>query len=116
MKIWTLIAKYGYRTLDKYACFCDEDPSELLTKDENYSDTLWDLENRLYDNFGYLFVNDLTDEDTEGWEEDDFDNHDEEMFNDFNENLNYEAYEVDCQETDDILIDERICKSQAPSN
>lgn len=107
MKIWILTVKYGFQGLDSFVCFCDEDPTELLLS-KDYADTLFSLEDELYCEYGYLYKEDLTDEDTEDWSSEDFDEYEDAQYQDFCERLNFEAYETDTPEGYSILIDERI--------
>ena len=98
MKIWTLEVSL-VRTLGYYTCYCDEDPVKLLLSDD-YVDTLSELQDNLYNEFGYMFEEDLTDEDFDDWEDS--------QFSDFCDNLHFEAREVEADEGNEILIDERI--------
>ena len=107
MKIWILTVKYGFQDLDSFVCFCDEDPTELLLSND-YADTLFSLEDELYCEYGYLYKEDLTDEDTEDWSSEDFDEYEDAQYQDFCEHLSFEAYETDTPEGYSILIDERI--------
>ena len=97
MKIWTL--EVGLvRTLGYYTCYCDENPVKLLLSDD-YVDTLSELQDNLYNEFGYMFEEELTDEDFDDWEDS--------QFSDFCDNLHFEAREVEADEGNEILIDER---------
>lgn len=98
MKIWTLEVSL-VRTLGHYTCYCDEDPVKLLLSDD-YVDTLSELQDNLYNEFGYMFEEELTDEDFDDWEDS--------QFSDFCDNLHFEAREVETDEGNEILIDERI--------
>ena len=98
MKIWTLEVRL-VRTLGYYTCYCDEDPVKLLLSDD-YVDTLSELQDNLYNEFGYMFEEELTDEDFDDWEDS--------QFSDFCDNLHFEAREVEADEGNEILIDERI--------
>ena len=98
MKIWTLEVSL-VRTLGYYTCYCDEDPVKLLLSDD-YVDTLSELQDNLYNEFGYMFEEELTDEDFDDWEDS--------QFSDFCDNLHFEAREVETDEGNEILIDERI--------
>ena len=98
MKIWTLEVSL-VRTLGHYTCYCNEDPVKLLLSDD-YVDTLSELQDNLYNEFGYMFEEELTDEDFDDWEDS--------QFSDFCDNLHFEAREVEADEGDEILIDERI--------
>ena len=98
MKIWTLEVSL-VRTLGYYTCYCDEDPVKLLLSDD-YVDTLSELQDNLYNEFGYMFEEELTDEDFDDWEDS--------QFSDFCDNLHFEAREVEADEGNEILIDERI--------
>lgn len=98
MKIWTLEVRL-VRTLGYYTCYCDEDPVKLLLSDD-YVDTLSELQDNLYNEFGYMFEEELTDEDFDDWEDS--------QFSDFCDNLHFEAREVETDEGNEILIDERI--------
>ena len=98
MKIWTLEVSL-VRTLGHYTCYCDEDPVKLLLSDD-YVDTLSELQDNLYNEFGYMFEEELTDEDFDDWEDS--------QFSDFCDNLHFEAREVEADEGNEILIDERI--------
>ena len=97
MKIWTLEVSL-VRTLGYYTCYCDEDPVKLLLSDD-YVDTLSELQDNLYNEFGYMFEEELTDEDFDDWEDS--------QFSDFCDNLHFEAREVEADEGNEILIDER---------
>ena len=97
MKIWTLEVIL-VRTLGYYTCYCDEDPVKLLLSDD-YVDTLSELQDNLYNEFGYMFEEELTDEDFDDWEDS--------QFSDFCDNLHFEAREVEADEGNEILIDER---------
>ena len=97
MKIWTLEIRL-VRTLGYYTCYCDEDPVKLLLSDD-YVDTLSELQDNLYNEFGYMFEEELTDEDFDDWEDS--------QFSDFCDNLHFEAREVEADEGNEILIDER---------
>ena len=97
MKIWTLEVSL-VRTLGHYTCYCDEDPVKLLLSDD-YVDTLSELQDNLYNEFGYMFEEELTDEDFDDWEDS--------QFSDFCDNLHFEAREVEADEGNEILIDER---------
>ena len=99
MKIWTLEVSL-VRTLGYYTCYCDEDPVKLLLSDE-YSDTLSELQDDLYNDFGNMFK----EEDTEDWNQDEWE---DSQFSDFCENLHFKAREVETDEGNEILIDERI--------
>ena len=98
MKIWTLEVSL-VRTLGHYTCYCDEDPVKLLLSDD-YVDTLSELQDNLYNEFGYMFEEELTDEDFDDWEDS--------QFSDFCDNLHFEAREGEADEGNEILIDERI--------
>ena len=98
MKIWTLEVSL-VRTLGYYTCYCDEDPVKLLLSDD-YVDTLSELQDNLYNEFGYMFEEELTDEDFDDWEDS--------QFSDFCDNLHFEAREIEADEGNEILIDERI--------
>ena len=98
MKIWALEVSL-VRTLGYYTCYCDEDPVKLLLSDD-YVDTLSELQDNLYNKFGYMFEEELTDEDFDDWEDS--------QFSDFCDNLHFEAREVEADEGNEILIDERI--------
>lgn len=98
MKIWTLEVRL-VRTLGYYTCYCDEDPVKLLLSDD-YVDTLSELQDNLYNEFGYMFEEELTDEDFDDWEDS--------QFSDFCDNLHFEAREAEADEGNEILIDERI--------
>ena len=98
MKIWTLEIRL-VRTLGYYTCYCDENPVKLLLSDD-YVDTLSELQDNLYNEFGYMFEEELTDEDFDDWEDS--------QFSDFCDNLHFEAREVEADEGNEILIDERI--------
>ena len=98
MKIWTLEVRL-VRTLGYYTCYCDENPVKLLLSDD-YVDTLSELQDNLYNEFGYMFEEELTDEDFDDWEDS--------QFSDFCDNLHFEAREVEADEGNEILIDERI--------
>ena len=98
MKIWTLEVSL-VRILGHYTCYCDEDPVKLLLSDD-YVDTLSELQDNLYNEFGYMFEEELTDEDFDDWEDS--------QFSDFCDNLHFEAREVEADEGNEILIDERI--------
>ena len=98
MKIWTLEVSL-VRTLGYYTCYCDENPVKLLLSDD-YVDTLSELQDNLYNEFGYMFEEELTDEDFDDWEDS--------QFSDFCDNLHFEAREVEADEGNEILIDERI--------
>ena len=98
MKIWPLAVSL-VRTLGYYTCYCDEDPVKLLLSDD-YVDTLSELQDNLYNEFGYMFEEELTDEDFDDWEDS--------QFSDFCDNLHFEAREVEADEGNEILIDERI--------
>ena len=98
MKIWTLEVKL-VRTLGYYTCYCNENPAKLLLSDK-YADTLYELQDDLYNAFGYMFEEELTDEDFDDWEDS--------QFSDFCDNLHFEAREVEADEGNEILIDERI--------
>ena len=98
MKIWTLEVSL-VRTLGYYTCYCNEDPVKLLLSDD-YVDTLSELQDNLYNEFGYMFEEELTDEDFDDWEDS--------QFSDFCDNLHFEAREVEADEGNEILIDERI--------
>lgn len=104
MKIWTLEVSL-VRTLGYYTCYCDEDPVKLLLSDE-YVDTLYELQDNLYNEFGYMFNEELAD--TEDWDQDDFDEWEDSQFSDFCDSLHFEAREVETDEGNEILIDERI--------
>ena len=97
MKIWTLEVSL-VRTLGHYTCYCDEDPVKLLLSDD-YVDTLSELQDNLYNEFGYMFEEELTDEDFDDWEDS--------QFSDFCDNLHFEAREVEADEGNEILIGER---------
>ena len=97
MKIWTLEIRL-VRTLGYYTCYCDEDPVKLLLSND-YVDTLSELQDNLYNDFGYMFEEELTDEDFDDWEDS--------QFSDFCDNLHFEAREVEVDEGNEILIDER---------
>ena len=97
MKIWTLEIRL-VRTLGYYTCYCDEDPVKLLLSDD-YVDTLSELQDNLYNEFGYMFEEELTDENFDDWEDS--------QFSDFCDNLHFEAREVEADEGNEILIDER---------
>ena len=97
MKIWTLEVSL-VRTLGHYTCYCDEDPVKLLLSDD-YVDTLSELQDNLYNEFGYMFEEELTDEDFDDWEDS--------QFSDFCDNLHFEAREVEVDEGNEILIGER---------
>ena len=97
MKIWTLEVSL-VRTLGYYTCYCNEDPVKLLLSDD-YVDTLSELQDNLYNEFGYMFEEELTDEDFDDWEDS--------QFSDFCDNLHFEAREVEADEGNEILIDER---------
>ena len=98
MKIWTLEVSL-VRILGHYTCYCDEDPVKLLLSDD-YVDTLSELQDNLYNEFGYMFEEELTDEDFDDWEDS--------QFSDFCDNLHFEAREIEADEGNEILIDERI--------
>ena len=98
MKIWTLEVSL-VRTLGYYTCYCNEDPVKLLLSDD-YVDTLSELQDNLYNEFGYMFEEELTDEDFDDWEDS--------QFSDFCDNLHFEAREIEADEGNEILIDERI--------
>ena len=98
MKIWTLEVSL-VRILGHYTCYCDENPVKLLLSDD-YVDTLSELQDNLYNEFGYMFEEELTDEDFDDWEDS--------QFSDFCDNLHFEAREVEADEGNEILIDERI--------
>ena len=98
MKIWTLEVSL-VRPLGYYTCYCDEDPVKLLLSDD-YVDTLSELQDNLYNEFGYMFEEELTDEDFDDWEDS--------QFSDFCDTLHFEAREVEVNEGNEILIDERI--------
>ena len=98
MKIWTLEVSL-VRTLGYYTCYCDEDPVKLLLSDD-YVNTLSELQDNLYNEFGYMFEEELTDEDFDDWEDS--------QFSDFCDNLHFEAREVEADEGNEILIDEHI--------
>ena len=104
MKIWTLEVSL-VRTLGYYTCYCNEDPVKLLLSDD-YVDTLSELQDDLYNAFGYMFKEELTD--TEDWNDEDFDDLEDSQFSDFCDNLHFEAREVKADEGNEILIDERI--------
>ena len=97
MKIWTLEVRL-VRTLGYYTCYCNEDPVKLLLSDD-YVDTLSELQDNLYNEFGYMFEEELTDEDFDDWEDS--------QFSDFCDNLHFEAREIEADEGNEILIDER---------
>ena len=97
MKIWTLEVRL-VRTLSYYTCYCNENPAKLLLSDD-YVDTLSELQDNLYNDFGYMFEEELTDEDFDDWEDS--------QFSDFCDNLHFEAREVEVDEGNEILIDER---------
>ena len=97
IKIWTLEVSL-VRTLGYYTCYCNEDPVKLLLSDD-YVDTLSELQDNLYNEFGYMFEEELTDEDFDEWEDS--------QFSDFCDNLHFEAREVEADEGNEILIDER---------
>lgn len=104
MKIWTLEVSL-VRTLGYYTCYCDEDPVKLLLSDE-YVDTLYELQDNLYNEFGYMINEELAD--TEDWDQDDFDEWEDSQFSDFCDSLHFEAREVETDEGNEILIDKRI--------
>ena len=104
MKIWTLEVRL-VRTLGYYTCYCDEDPVKLLLSDD-YVDTLFELQDNLYNDFGYMFKEGLTD--TEDWNDEDFDEWEDSQFSNFCDSLHFEAREVEADEGNEILIDDRI--------
>ena len=104
MKIWTLEVRL-VRTLGYYTCYCNENPAKLLLSDE-YVDTLYELQDDLYNEFGYMFKEELTD--TEEWDDEDFDEWEDSQFSNFCDSLHFEAREVEADEGNEILIDERI--------
>ena len=104
MKIWTLEVSL-VRTLGYYTCYCNEDPVKLLLSDE-YVDTLYELQDNLYNEFGYMVNEELAD--TEDWDQDDFDEWEDSQFSDFCDSLHFEAREVKTDENNEILIDERM--------
>lgn len=106
MKIWTLEVSL-VRTLGYYTCYCDEDPVKLLLSD-GYVDTLYELQDNLYNEFGYMFKEELTDADTEDWDDEDFDEWEDSQFSNFCDSLHFEARKVETDEGNEILIDERI--------
>ena len=103
MKIWTLEIRL-VRTLGYYTCYCDENPVKLLLSDD-YVDTLSELQDNLYNEFGYMFKEES---DIEDWDDEDFDEWEDSQFSDFCDNLHFEAREVEADEGNEILIDERI--------
>lgn len=104
MKIWTLEVRL-VRTLGYYTCYCDEDPVKLLLSDD-YVDALFELQDNLYNDFGYMFKEELTD--TEDWNDEDFDEWEDSQFSNFCDSLHFEAREVEADEGNEILIDDRI--------
>ena len=104
MKIWTLEVRL-VRTLGYYTCYCNENPAKLLLSDE-YVDTLYELQDDLYNAFDYMFKEELTD--TEDWNDEDFDEWEDSQFSNFCDSLYFEAREVETDEGNEILIDERI--------
>lgn len=104
MKIWTLEVSL-VKTLGYYTCYCNENPAKLLLSDE-YADTLYELQDDLYNAFGYMFKEELTD--TEDWNDEDFDEWEDSQFSNFCDSLHFEAREVETDEGNEILIDERI--------
>ena len=104
MKIWTLEVSL-VKTLGYYTCYCNENPAKLLLSDE-YVDTLYELQDDLYNAFGYMFKEELTD--TEDWNDEDFDEWEDSQFSNFCDSLHFEAREVETDEGNEILIDERI--------
>ena len=104
MKIWTLEVIL-VRILGHYTYYYHENPVKLLLSDD-YVDTLSELQDNLYNEFGYMFEEELTD--TEDWNNEDFDEWEDSQFSNFCDSLYFEAREVETDEGNEILIDERI--------
>lgn len=111
MKIWTLTVNY-VQALDTYTCYCNEDPSKLINSEE-YKDVYQDVCNELFDSFSHLidWREYSDDHDEDEMSEDEILELDDEVwqmaYNDFCNNLTFDAYEVDSPEDFEVLIDER---------
>lgn len=95
MKTWILTVKYGYQDLTSYTCYCKENPAKLILTKE-YKSLLSDIWDNMWDDFSYCYTENPDEEEEEF-----------EQYENFCDKLNFEAYETDSSEIDDILIDER---------